>query len=213
MGRLTGGPYYDLIGRTGNNVGRRVGGKNLFYMRPHKSNRPPSPAQLAVLERMGMMSSWLSWVSPMIDVGFQVHDQNESAMNAAVSYNIKNAITGVAPMQTINYPKVLFSRGRISPPANAEVATVEVARLDISWTDGCENGIGALTDKANIIVYNPVKDYFAVVADAAPRSAMSYDMLLPGSFSQDNVHMYMHFVSADGKSVGNTYYLGATIVL
>ena len=213
MGRLTGGPYYDLIGRTGNNVGRRVGGKNLFYMRPHKSNRPPSPAQLAVQERLGMMSSWLSWVSPMIDVGFQEHGQNESAMNAAVSYNVKNAITGVAPLQTINYPEVLFSRGKISPPANAEVATMVVARLDISWSDVRENGIGALTDMANIIVFNPAKDLFAVVADAAPRSAMSYEMLLPGSFSEDNVHMYMHFVAADGKSVGTTYYLGATVVL
>ncbi|RZM21214.1 MAG: hypothetical protein EOO88_33950 [Pedobacter sp.] len=213
MGRLTGGPYYDLIGRTGNNVGRRVRGKNLFYMRPHTSNRPRSAAQLAVMERLGMAASWLSWVAPMIEIGFQDHEENESPMNAAVGYLIKNAITGVAPLQTIDYPKVLFSRGRVSMASAAEVATTAPSQLDFSWDDICDNGIGSLTDMANFVVYNVDKDYFAVIADAVPRSAMSYDMSLPASFSGDTVHIYTHFVSANGKMVSNSYYLGTAIVL
>lgn len=213
MGRLTGGPYYDLIGRTGNNVGRRVRGKNLFYMRPHPSTKPRSAAQLAVQERLGMAASWLSWVAPMIEIGFQEHEENESAMNAAVSYTIKNAITGVAPLQTINYPNVLFSRGKVSMASEAEVAVTVASRLDFSWDDSRDNGIGSLTDMANFVVYNVDKDYFAVIADAVPRSAMSYNMTLPASFAGDNVHIYTHFVSADGKMVSNSLYLGTAIVL
>lgn len=213
MGRLTGGPYYDLIGRTGNNVGRRVNGKNTFSMRPHKGNRVATMLQLAVQFRLGMIASWLSWITPIIEVGFQDHEEGESAMNASVSYNIKNAVTGVYPNQAIDYPKVLFSRGRVSPPSNPVMATTVDAQLDLTWAAARDNGIGSLTDMATVVVYNPSKGHFAVMVDAAARSALGYDMAVPLMWSGDNVQAYMHFVSADGKAVSNSLFLGATVVM
>ena len=212
MGRLTGGPYYFLIGRTGNNVGRVRNGKNTFSMRPHPSSKPPTEAQLAVRFPLGMFAAWLSWISPVIEIGFQDYDEGESAMNAAVGYNIKNAVTGVYPMQAIDYPKVLLSRGKVSGPSSPVMATTVDAQLDITWSDVIESTIGSLTDMATFVVYNPSRGAFAVRSGVVARSAESYDILLPSAWSTENVHVYMIFVEVGGKAVSTSAYLGATVV-
>jgi len=213
MGRLMGGPYYFLVGRTGNNVGRVRNGKNTFSMRPHPSSKPPTEAQLAVRVPFGIFTAWLSWISPIIEIGFQEHDEDESAMNAAVGYNIKNAITGVYPMQAIDYPNVLLSRGKVSGPSSPVMATTVDAQLDISWSDVIESTIGSLTDMATFVVYNPSREAFAVRASVVARSVESYDILLPSAWSTENVHVYMIFVAVGGKAVSNSAYLGAIVVM
>lgn len=213
MGRLTGGPYYFLVGRTGNNVGRVRNGKNTFSMRPHPSSKPATEAQMAVRIPFGIYTAWLSWLTSIIDIGFQEHDADETAMNAAVGYNIKNAITGVYPLQAIDYPKVLLSRGRVSGPSSPVMATTVDAQLDISWANVVETSVGSQTDMASFVVYNPSKGAFAVRSAAAARSAESYDILLPGAWSGDNVHAYMMFVAVGGKMVSTSTYLGATVVM
>ena len=212
MGRLMGGPYYFLVGRTGNNVGRVHKGKNTFSMRPSPSSKPATEAQLAVRVPFGFFTAWLSWISPIIEVGFQDYDGDQSAMNAAVGYNIKNAVTGSYPMQAIDYPNVLLSRGKVSGPSNPQVATTVDAQLDITWSDVIESTIGSLTDLATFVVYNPSKGAFAVRSAAAARSVESYDMALPVSWSTEHVHVYMMFVAVGGKAVSTSAYLGATVV-
>jgi len=209
MGFLTGGPYYNLIGRTGNNVGRRVRGKNVFSMRPHKSTKPPTEAQLEVRSKFGLMMSWLSWLSPLVEVGFQDHDASESAMNACFSYNFKNAITGVSPNFRVDYPKVLYSKGKLSPAFDPEVALAPAQGLDFNWTAELGNGVGSLTDMATVMVYNPTKDRFVVMTNAAPRSALTYTLTLPGDYAGTTIHCYISFVSVDGKMASNSTYIAA----
>jgi len=44
-------------------------------------------------------------------------------MNAAVDYNLERAVTGVSPNYVLDYPKVLFSKGRLAGANAMEVAT------------------------------------------------------------------------------------------
>ncbi|WP_285054546.1 DUF6266 family protein [Pedobacter ginsengisoli] len=212
MGKLTGGIDYDMIGRTGNHVGRRVKGVNIISMRPAKSNRPPTQLQLNQRIQFGLITSWLSWISSFIKIGFQNYDADKSPMNAAVGYNLEKAITGVAPNYTIDYEKAAFSRGVLAKAMNLVMATTEDAQLDFTWEVSTNSMPGAATDKAVFIVYNPSKQEFVMSGTGPVRSTLSYDMALPSNFSGDNVQVWMVFVSADGKKVSDTQFIAATVV-
>ncbi|MES2455000.1 MAG: DUF6266 family protein [Bacteroidota bacterium] len=213
MGFLLGGPYYHLQGRTGNNVGRVVKGKNTFAMRPAKSNKPLSLLQLAVTARMSLMAPWLSELSPFIKVGFEDYDQEMTPWNAALKYNLQHAITGSYPNFTIDYANVLLSRGKLAKGKSMAVATTEDAQLDFSWLATVPTlQLGGATDKAAFIIYNPSKQEWEVSIDAAVRSGLSYDMMLPADWSGDNVHVWSAFVSVNKRDVSTSEYLGATAV-
>lgn len=213
FGFLRGGPYYHLVGRTGNNVGRVRGGKNVFSMRPHPSSKPPTELQLDVREQFSLIISILKWITVLIRVGFQHRKEGESAMNAAVSYNYRNAITGVSPNYVIDYPKMMYSQGLLSEASSPEVVASVASQVTFNWTDDMESGEGSLTDLATVLVYNPAKDKFLPMVGAAARSVQTYVLHLPAGFSGDLVHCYISFVAVGGKAVSNSVYVGSVTVL
>ncbi|HMI01777.1 MAG TPA: DUF6266 family protein [Pedobacter sp.] len=215
MGIQIWGAFGGFQKKAGALVGRWVNGQNVISAIPHPSDEPPSEAQLNYRAKFRLVVTWLSWISPIIKVGFQnAHEERQSAFNAAFVYNYKNAISGTTAANfTIDYPEVLYSKGRLSGPYFPVLATTVDAQLDISWLATIANGIGAPTDLATFVVYNPSKQQFVTVIGAAARSLLSYDMTLPADFSGDNCHVYMSFVSASGKVTSNSAYLGATVVM
>lgn len=213
FGFLRGGPYYHLVGRTGNNVGRVRGGKNVFSMRPHPSSKPPTEAQLDVREQFSLIVTFLSWITSIIRVGFQGRSEGESAMNAAVSYNYRNAITGVSPNYVIDYPKMVYSKGQLSEAADPEVATTVASQVTFSWGTALESGEGSLTDLATVLVYNADKDKFLPIVGAAARSVQTYVLHVPATFTGDLLHCYISFVAVGGKAVSNSVYVGSVTVL
>jgi hypothetical protein len=87
------------------------------------------------------------------------------------------------------------------------------AQLDFSWSANIGTWKGATTDDAAFIVYNPSKQLFVMSIGVVTRAALLFDMELPSEFSGDNVHVYMAFVSEDGKRVSTSVYVGATVVM
>lgn len=214
MGKALWGTSGGFQGKNGANIGRWVNGQNIVGPLPHPSLLPPTTGQLNARAKFGLMVTFLSWISPLIKVGFQdAHKEKQTAFNAAFVYNYRNAVTGSsADNYTIDYPKVVYSKGRLGLSYLASMATTEDAQLDLSWVAGIANGIGKPTDLATFVVYNPAKELFVTAVGAAPRSALSFDMALPSTFSGDNVYVYMSFVSADGKMASDSLYMGTTVV-
>ncbi|MES2456999.1 MAG: DUF6266 family protein [Bacteroidota bacterium] len=212
MGRALWGTSGGFRGKNGANIGRWVGGQNIVGPLPHPSLKPATTPQLNVRFKFGLTTGFLGMVSPLIRIGFNdARENKESAFSAAVSYNIRNAITGTAPAYVIDYPKVLFSKGPLENPISVTMATTEDAQLDLSWsTYGVVKG--QPTDLLTFVVYNPAKQLFVVVKDAAARSVLSYELALPVEFSGDSVHVYVLMISADGKVVSKTKYIGETEV-
>ncbi|WP_285060233.1 DUF6266 family protein [Pedobacter ginsengisoli] len=84
----------------------------------------------------------------------------------AVSYHLNNAVTGVAPNFTIDYPKVKYSRGKLTLPDNIAMATTVDAQLDISWSNlGTDDQFQNATDRLTLMVYNPSKTKFTYKAN------------------------------------------------
>lgn len=209
---------WGLLGGFQNKVGPAVGhytnGQNVVTALPHPSQKPATVPQLTQRLRFKTVVSFLSWITPLIRVGFEnEREERQSAFNAAFTYNYRNALTGAYPAFVMDYPNVMYSKGRLSGPAAPEVEAAVAAELTFSWLGTIKNGVGAATDKATFVVYNPAKDEFEMMVGIVPRSALTYTMNLPADYSGDTVHAYMSFVAADGKMASNSKYLGMMVII
>lgn len=215
MGKLTRGFLGGFQGQVGTAYGCFWRMMDLIKAMPRKVKRPPTEAQLPVQLRMSLMTSLLSRLSRIIKIGFKdVAPEGQSAMNAAVSYNLANAVTGISPDYTVDFSKLMFSKGKLEEPNLFEIVADSVAKLKFKWQANVDgSGDFKLTDKAIFVAYNPAKGKFVTLMGAVTRAALQYEMQLPPPFSGDLVECYMSFVSEDGKMVSNSVYSPGVEVL
>jgi hypothetical protein len=215
MGKYLKGILGAFSGLVGSVVGATWNGIDVMRSRPKKSSKPPTLAQMKQRDTFALMRGFSREVSDIIRIGFQAYRVGQTPDNAAFSLNIENAVTGVYPSISIDYPEFVLSKGNLLDAPEITVATTIDAQLDFSWLNNADVADPLntnSTDKVAFVVYNPSKQAFAKKVGAAVRSALSYDMVLPATWSGDNVHIWALFVSASGKVVSDSVYLGATVV-
>lgn len=214
MGKLSRGFLGGFQGQLGTAYGCFWRLMDLIKAMPRKSNKPPTPAQLNVQLRWSLITDFLSWLTPVIKVGFQNKPSNQSAMNAAVGYNVKNAVTGVSPNYTIDFTKLRISEGVLQQASGNEVATVVGSKLDLSWEDSAVGAVNSFaTDKVTVVVYNLDKHKFVLLKDIATRADLGYIAQLPMDYVGDVVHCYLTLTRADDKLVSLSQYVGSVTVV
>lgn len=169
---------------------------------PRSSGKAPTQAQKDQQLKFRLTTSFLSWISDLVEVGYKSMSKVATPMNLAVSYNINAAITGIAPDFTLDYKKIRFSDGKLNLPEGLSVESVAGAKLKFSWlhTDPDSKFLDA-TDMASILVYNPVKAKFLKLLNVVPRSTGTYTLQVPVSFADDEVHCYISFNSVKQKNL------------
>lgn len=187
----------------------------IFYMRsvPDFSNTNPTQSQLNIRIKLALVMGFFKHIKSLIKIGYQQFTDGVTPMNAATSYHLKNAVSGVAPDYTINYSKVKFSVGDLDGPANYQVASVVATQLDFLWDAEASILNGSDTDQLTVLTYNEAKDRYCIAPGVAPRSAGLYSMMLPNDWAGDEANIWMGFVSENGKKVSNSVYIGVIPVL
>lgn len=212
MGTQLKGPLGAFRGKVGSIIGSVVKGRNIITSLHTKSSKLPTKAQLDQRIKFGLMTSFLSYFSDLTEIGFSSQTSVGSAMNAAVSYNLKNAITGISPNFSINYSELSFSRGKLTGPKDSEVEALPDAKLKFTWTaNPAALKLTDPTDQLLILVYNPGRDEVITAIKVATRSALTYTLQLPQEFSGEEVYNYIAFARTDGR-VSNSVYAGAISV-
>jgi hypothetical protein len=213
MGKGTNGPLGKMTGRTGNLVWRITKNGNVLATKPHKSHVPATEGQLKVRNKLSLMSSFISRITGLINIGFKNYTSKMSATNAAVSYNIKHAVKEEAGEFEIDYSKFAFSRGPLFEP-DEPAAVVEVGqKIVVSWDPEKEDtAYNSDTDLLTVLVYNPRMEEFCIASNKAARADGIYTMTLPRVFEGDTVHCYINFISEKGK-VSDSVYLGNLLIV
>lgn len=198
-----------ILGGFSGKVGTVVGGnwKGIDYMRARATNikDAKSASQMAQRARFKAVIEFLQTVISVVQVGFTSKAVHQSAFNAAMAYNLKNAVTGTGVNATVDYQNVMLTQGPLQLPVDVELS---VSRDDVivTWDTNSEaNG----QDRAFLVVYNKVKKIAFLPKSSAVREDGEFGCTVYPSWSGDPVEVYLYFKSADDdKVISNSMYAG-----
>lgn len=215
MGIIRQGVLGGFRNKTGSVVGAYWRNLDVIKGLPRISNKPATQAQIDQRFKFGLVTSFLSNVSDIIDAGYKKGAGASSPMNESVSYHLKNAILGVAPNFSLDYSKLQFTSGVLKLPVTATAEAAAGFKVDFSWpVDGVNTRFKDDTDTASVLVYSPVRNEFVSRMNAVPRSTLAYSLQLPPHFSGLEMHCYISFSSTLIKGrYSKTMYLGEVLVL
>lgn len=206
------GPF---IGKVGNLVGCKW--KDTYYVRirPAKVKHPNSEAQMAQRMRFAITQQFIQPLKGFLKIGFGAYTSDKSAYNAAMSYNMKNALEGTYPEIIVNPEKALFSKGKLGVVEDAIVKINEQNNLEFSWNNNAETSNISSNDKAIIILKSLSDLYSYYKLDAAKRSDKIALMPIREEHYGKTFACYLVFVDQDvllskfsENAISNSIYCG-----
>ncbi|MDG1422707.1 MAG: DUF6266 family protein [Flavobacteriaceae bacterium] len=209
MGKISQGILGGLSGKVGNVIGGSWKGIDYLRIKPSSVANPRTEGQVNQRNKFTATISFLQPNKDFLNIGFKAFAVKKTAFNAAMSYTLGNAITGTAPDFTIDYSEALLSKGNLSSPLNPVKDLTVAEQVSFTWDDNSVDGNANATDKAMLLVYNPIKKESISILNGNSRSSMSQTLTIPASYTGDTVEVFMAFVSEDGKIVSNSVYLGS----
>ena len=200
-----------ILGGFSGKVGTVVGGswKGISYMRslPQRVKNPRTLGQVSQRSKFALALGVLKPMTGFLRTGWKLYAHRQSPFNAAMSYTLANAISGVYPDYEIDPSKVLVSRGALAPVTDTFVS-FEDGEIRFQWDDNSGRGSAKPTDKALIAIVNFAKGEAVTDTEGAPRPDCEQKIIVPAEWAGDEVHTYMGFISEDGREVANSVYLG-----
>lgn len=103
------------------------------YVRAKPSSYKDAKSLLQEINRQKLMlvQVFLRPFKSLLRLSFQ-YEKGRSAYHAAMSYNMKSAVTGSYPNQEIDLSKVLLSKGDLPLPANIKMEKSDIG-ITIKW--------------------------------------------------------------------------------
>ena len=205
-----------ILGGFSGKVGTVVGAcwNGIDYMRALATNvtNPKTPAQLEQRAKFKVVISFLRSMISFLRTGFRSQAIKMSAFNAAMAYNLKNAITGAYPNYTLDYTKVLVSNGALAGVVNGAAASTIAGKVDFTWDDNSLGGDIMADDKVLLLVYNPLRNQSVSLKGGKTRAEGADSLTVPDLFSGETLECYIGFIGAGGAEVSNSQWVGSVEV-
>ncbi|WP_019038498.1 DUF6266 family protein [Psychroflexus tropicus] len=211
MGKISQGVLGGFSGKVGNIVGGTWKGIDYMRIKPANVSNPRTAGQVDQRSKFTITLRFLQTMTDFLRVGFKLYANKMTQFNAAMSYNLNNAITGTYPNFSVDYANALVSRGGLTEALNGAVSS-SGGLVEFTWDDNSGSGSAQATDKALLVVYNATKDQAIYDTAGAARSATSQNLAMPNDFIGDDVEAFIGFISDDGKEVSDSIYIGSVTV-
>ena len=212
MGKISQGVLGGFSGKVGNVVGGTWKGIDYMRIKPANVTNPRTEGQV---DQRSKFSTVLRFLQPMTDflrVGFKLYANKMTQFNAAMSYNLNNAITGAYPNFMVDYANALVTRGNLTGAANGAASSPSAASVEVTWTDNSGSGSAQATDKALIVLLNTTRQEAVFTIAGPARSAGTETISVPSEYTGEDVEVFLGFISEDGSKVANSSYLGSVTV-
>lgn len=211
MGTIKDGILGGVSGRIGNLVGATW--KDIHYIRtrPAKVRDAKTEKQLSQRSSFSVTMDFLKRITPFIRIGFQAHTTGRmTAFNAAMSYNMKHAVTKGDQGMALDWPNVVVSMGTLGSVAEVH-GEVSKWELHLHWdTTGSKNS--RPYDIAMVVAHNTVKGRSIYDLNASKRASGKASLPLPAAWEGDTIETYLAFKTDDGTMVSNSIYVGQHVV-
>lgn len=154
MGILKSGIVGPFTGKVGPVVGSTWKGKNTLSAVPANHTDANSLDQQAQRMKMKLISSFLTLLKQMVILGFTAFDKKLTPLNNAIRCNIGDAVAGDFPDFSINYEKVILSRGKLRKIFNHEISSDSPGTLTITWTNNTNHDDAFSEDTLHLCIIN-----------------------------------------------------------
>ena len=219
MGIFKQGPFGPFLGKVGNLVGSTWRSINYLRILPDSVYNPNTPAQVSQRTKFRLVVHFLRPLLSFVRMGYKGYAVDMSAYNAALSYLIKNAVSGSYPDQAIAYSAVLVSRGNLRGVVAATAAAAGSSVIEVSWEDNSELQDADPGDKAIVVVYNPAKADVCWTLEGGTRADTLAQITVPSAYVGDTVQVYLAFsaipdlVNAGTKdTISDSVFAGEVVV-
>lgn len=134
-----------------------------------------------------------------------------TGFNKAFSVN-SEAVLGVYPAFTVDYTKILLSKGSLPIATTPTAASTVAGKLAYTWIDNSGINSAAISDLAYVAAYNDDLKHWIFIQNAATRNAATYTLDVT-PFSGKIVQTYIGFMTADRKKFSPSVYTGQVNIL
>ena len=204
--------FGSISGKVGNVVYSSWNSIPCVRKRPVRVSNPKTAAQLDQRAKFTAIINFLKPLTPFLRIGFKSKNAKMSAHNAAMSYNLANAIVGSYPDYAIDYSKALISRGNNSEALKPAILSNKSGEIEFTWAYNPRNYNAYSDDKAVLVIYNSTKQEVITAMDGNRRIDGSQTITLPECFAGDEVHCYISFQDYKQKVISNSLYVGRLIL-
>ena len=211
MAILKQGALGAISGKVGPIVGSSWKGKAYIRSMAFSYNDANTEEQQMQRQKFGVMGKFVAGASGFVKYGFKSQAKGMTECNAAMSYNVVNAIGGTFPNYKVDFASVLLSKGSLAEPYAPSVTVVEDS-LVLGWTDNSGVGNADANDFMMYYLYNSSKGNSVYNTEACVRSATTFTVSLPSLWSGDSVEVYIAFRSHNSAESSNSLYLGSVNV-
>lgn len=190
---------------------------NVMKSRPGKRRKKTTSVKLIRQNHLfGMVSSFLRSANELLLMGYQKPKVAKmTPMNAAASYHIKNAMTGDPddPSVDLSLIRFTFPVRKTQTVWNPTLTLEEGKNVVIKWeTNPFPQKSTQLDDQVILTYYNKNTGFFYIVRDIVERSDLGITDTFESGYTGNELHWYMFLISADGKLVSETEYLGMVTI-
>ncbi|MFD2902509.1 DUF6266 family protein [Sphingobacterium anhuiense] len=209
MGKILQGALGGFSGKAGAIIGSSWKSINYIKGLSKKRTKPASEEQLIQQARFYTIAKFIMPIASFVELGFgQINADIMTPTNVALQANIKTAVVGTYPNFTLDYSKILISKGNLQP-GGIIGASASIGILSVTWSpEAIEIQKGELDDVVHILLYVPAIDEFLTAPVPPTRGSGAVDIEYPEHFMSEKAHAWMFFADRKGKRVSKTNYLG-----
>ena len=212
MGKISQGILGGISGKVGNVIGGSWKGIDYIRVKPSSVANPRTEGQVNQRNKFKAVLEFLQPSLGFVKVGFKSAAIKQTEFNAAMSYNLRNAITGSAPNFSVDFANTLLSSGNKKKPQDAAAVYDTAGKVHFSWAENSGEGDANEEDLMMMLVYNPSKKESVYILNGVVRAEEEYDVSVPSSYVGNVVHSYISVMNAEGTIVSDSVYLGSGTV-
>lgn len=212
MAKLVNGILGGFSGKVGTVVGACWKGIDYIRSLAASITNPNTPAQQEQRAKFTLMITFLRSLTAFLRFGFRSSALKMSAFNAAMAYNVKNAIKGLYPAYEIDYTKVLLAHGPRAGALNPTVVSVVAGKVDFTWEDNSGELNAMADDLVYLVVHEPISRRSISLISDDTRQALASSVTLPDVMSGKQVHCYIGFTNANESEVSDSAFIATILV-
>jgi hypothetical protein len=210
MGKIGKGILGGVSGKVANVVGASWKGIDYLRAKPQSVANPRTVLQVNQRTKFSLVLKFLQPNLSFVKLGFKNYAVKQSQFNSAMSYALNNAITGTTIDDfAIDYNLALLSRGTLSGALNPVFDLTTPGQVQFGWDDNSNEGSALPTDKAMVVVYNPLKGESVLITDGAVRTDLSQIATIPNSYVGDEILMFISFKNLAETQLSNSIFIGS----